>query len=75
MSDFLQSIIPIPQPDFAEEFEVYQATYEFYREVEERQDLETYCEWYYQVSQEHQQDFAKMQDELNIMSWFYRGKR
>jgi hypothetical protein len=75
MSDFSQYIIPIPQPDVAEVFEVYQTTYEFYREAEHRQALEDYCEWYYQAAHEHQQDFAKMQGEANIMRWFYRDKR
>jgi hypothetical protein len=74
MSDFSQYIVPVPQPDVTEVFEVYQVTYEFYREAEQRQALEEYCEWYYQVAQEHQQDFAKMQNEMNVMRWFYRKR-
>ncbi|GAB4228538.1 MAG: hypothetical protein Kow00121_57520 [Elainellaceae cyanobacterium] len=74
MPEFLQHIVPTPQPDFAEIFEIYTTTHAFYRETEHRQELEQYCQWYYQVSEAHQQELDQMRNELNLMSWFYRSK-
>jgi hypothetical protein len=74
MADFLQRIIPMPQPDVAEIFRVYQATHDFYREVEQREALEEYCQWYYQVAEQHQQELEAMRGDINVLGWFCRSK-
>lgn len=72
MADFSHHIIPVPQPEVEDVFEVYQVTYTFYREVEHRQAFDEYCQWYDQVAEQHRQELAQMRREINFMSWFYR---
>lgn len=72
MADFSQHIIPIPQPEVEEIFEVYQATHEFYREAEQREALEQYCQWYYQMAEQHRQELEHMRGDVNLLGWFYR---
>lgn len=71
MANFSQHIIPIPQPEVEEIFAVYQSTHEFYREAEYREELEQYCQWYYQVAEQHRQELETMQQDVNLLGWFY----
>lgn len=73
MAEFSQHIIPIPQPDAQEIFQVYETTQQFYREVQHREELDRYCEWYYQVASEHQRDLVKMRNEINFFGWVCRA--
>lgn len=68
-------IIPTPQPEIEETFAAYQATSQFYREVQSRKDLQRYCEWYYTTAERHRQELQQMRGELNIMGWFRQRKR
>lgn len=49
---------------------LHQAAQEFRLEVEHRENLESYCEWYYQTAAENRQTLEQMQRELNILAWF-----
>ena len=72
MTDELRRIIPTPQPEIANIFATYEATSQFYQEVQSRQAVKLYCEWYYTTSKRHRQELQQMRDEFNILSWFRR---
>lgn len=74
MPNELRPIIPAPQPDI-EDFAAYQATSQFYREVQSREAIKCYCDWYYSTAKLHQQELQQMRGELNILGWFRRGRR
>lgn len=75
MSDKLPQIIPAPQPEIEQTFAAYQATRQFYQEVESREAIKRYCGWYYTVAERHRQELQQMRGELNILGWFRRGRR
>lgn len=75
MPEELRRIIPVPQPEVEEIFAIYQATTEFHQEVQSREAFAHYCEWYCTTSEQHRQELQQMRGELNILSWFRRGKR
>ena len=75
MSDNLRQIIPAPQPEIDETFAAYHTTSQFYREVQSREALKRYCDWYYTTSERHRQELQQMRGELNILSWFRWGRR
>lgn len=70
---FFQPITPL-SPAEAEILEIYRDTYKFYREVERRQALDEYCQWYYATADQHRQDLITMRQEVNLMGWFCRRK-
>lgn len=72
MPDELSQIIPAPQPDI--EFAAYRATSQFYREVQSREAMKRYCDWYYSTAKCHQQELQQMRGELNILGWFRRSR-
>lgn len=74
MADLSQHIIPIPQPEVEEIFQVYKVTHEFYREAEQRDELEQYCQWYYQTAEQHRQELENMRGDINLLGWFCRGR-
>lgn len=75
MSEELQQIIPaLPPQSVQETFAAIASTSEFYREVESRDAMKVYCNWYYTLAQKHRQELEQMRGELNILSWF-RSKR
>lgn len=69
-----QRIIPAPQPT-PEAFIVHKMTHDFYQEVKYREAIENYCQWYWAMAEKHQQELQKMQQDINILGWFYRGWR
>lgn len=69
----LRKFFPEP-PSSAEILQRAKLTHEFYQELKYRQEFEQYCQWYYQTAKQHQQEFQKMQGDLNILGWFRRGK-
>jgi hypothetical protein len=75
MSDEFRQIIPTPPLVADEVFATHQVSQEFYREVEYRQELERYCQWYYSTAALHRQDLQKMRREMNIFGWFLWGRR
>ena len=75
MPEEFQQIIPTPPPPAQEIFAVYQATREFYTEVQYREEFERYCQWYREVSELHRQEQQKMQGDINILGWFNRGRQ
>ena len=74
MPDGLRQIIPAPQPEI-EEFAAYQATSQFYREVQARTELKHYCDWYYATAAAHRQELQQMRGEINILGWFRQRRR
>jgi len=70
-SIFHRQIVPLP-PEAEDVFAAYEVSYEFYREVQYRQDLDAYCTWYQAIAKQHRQELAAMQQETNILGWFYR---
>lgn len=75
MSEELRRIIPLPPRVADETFATYQATTEFYQEVQYRNELERYCHWYYMTAERHRQELQKMRKETNILGWFRGGRR
>lgn len=75
MPEELRQIIPAPQPDIETTFAAYQATRQFYEEVQSREAIKRYCDWYYLTAAHHRQELQQMRGELNILGWFRRGKR
>lgn len=72
--DHLRRIIP-QVPAEATLFQVYQITHQFYEEVRQREELERYSRWYEATAQAHQQELSRMQRDINLLGWFYRGRR
>lgn len=75
MPEELRRIIPLPQPEVEDIFAVYQATSEFYQEVQSRAANSRYCEWYNAIAERHRQELQQMRGEPNILSWFRRKRR
>lgn len=73
MSENLPDIVRSPQCEVETDFSHYHTTYQFYREVENRCEFESYCAWYYQTAAQHRQELEKMRGELNIFQWFRRS--
>jgi hypothetical protein len=73
MSKDFQYILPLPEPA-ADILETYRVTYEFRHEVQYREKLDAYCEWYYAVAQQHQQELQRMRHDINLFGWFCRRK-
>lgn len=73
MPEQFRYIIPTPPPA-ADIFATYRLTHEFYREAQDRQEQERYCEWYRQTAERHRQELQKMQGDINLFGWFCRRK-
>ncbi|MBE9127821.1 MULTISPECIES: hypothetical protein [unclassified Coleofasciculus] len=71
MLEGFHQIFPTPQPP-ADNFASYQITHKFYREAHHRQEFKRYCEWYRLTAKCHQQEFQKMQGDINLFAWFCR---
>lgn len=74
MPDELRQIIQTPQPEITPTFAAYEATRQFYREVQTREATSLYCDWYYKTATHHRQELQQMRGEFNLMSWFRRKK-
>ncbi|PIG90929.1 hypothetical protein [Gloeocapsopsis sp. IPPAS B-1203] len=74
MANQFHYIIPLPPPETQDIFAAYQATRQFYREVQSRTDLQQHCDWYYTIAERHRQELEQMRNELNILSWFRRAR-
>lgn len=67
-----QRILPTPPPPpMMEIFETHLLARQFYQEVTHREEFQAYCQWYRETAQQHQQELAKMQGDLNIFGWFF----
>ncbi|MGG6296210.1 hypothetical protein ACQ4M4_17615 [Leptolyngbya sp. AN02str] len=69
---FHRYIVPLPPPEAEEVFGTYQISYEFHREVDHREALDDYCRWYERIAEQHRQELQAMQQDINILGWFYR---
>ncbi|MBD2005291.1 MULTISPECIES: hypothetical protein [Cyanophyceae] len=74
MSQKILRIIIGTQPA-AEVFATYRATHDFYREVQYREELKSYSEWYYMTAESNRKELQKMRGDINIFGWFNRRKR
>ncbi|MGK7923388.1 MAG: hypothetical protein AB4080_25655 [Trichodesmium sp.] len=70
MQPEFRGIIPEANSSPTEIFEVYQTTQDFYQEVKSREEFENYCEWYYMIAEQHQQELQKMRGDINIFGFF-----
>jgi hypothetical protein len=70
----LRHIIPAPQAEIEQTFAAYQATSQFYREVQSREAIKRYCDWYYTTAERHRQELQQMRGELNILGWLRWGR-
>lgn len=59
--------------DVIEYLVLHQAAQDFRLEVEHREQMEAYCQWYYQTAAENRATLARMQGEVNLLAWF-RGQ-
>lgn len=74
MANELRWIAPMPPDSDFEFLETHQVAYEFYSEVRHREAFEQYCQWYYNVALQHQQEHQKLQRDFNMMGWFSQRK-
>ncbi|MGB3492514.1 MAG: hypothetical protein WBA57_07290 [Elainellaceae cyanobacterium] len=59
-----------PSSSELEHLDAAQLTYDFYREVRDRQEFEAYCQWYYDAAAEHRREVESMRNDINIFGWF-----
>ncbi len=75
MPEELRRIFPAPPAEIEATFASYQATKQFYQEVQSRTELKLYCDWYYTTAALNRQELQQMKGELNVLGWFRRGRR
>ncbi|NJN59513.1 MAG: hypothetical protein HC879_19480 [Leptolyngbyaceae cyanobacterium SL_5_9] len=73
MPDQYSLLIPQASQPEIEILASYRVAYAFYEEVRLREALEEYSEQYQQLAEQHRQELAKMQSDLNLLGWFYRA--
>ncbi|MEO0408504.1 MAG: hypothetical protein AAF289_14245 [Cyanobacteria bacterium P01_A01_bin.135] len=64
-----------PLPSFSDDAEdaclqAAWATHQFYREVEQRQDFEAYCQRYYRLAESHRRESERLSQDADILGWF-----
>lgn len=69
-----QQIVPLPQSKAADILVAYQISFEFYEEIRFREAFDDYCQRHQRLAQQHQQELAAMQDDVNLYGWFL-GRR
>ncbi|WP_143167790.1 hypothetical protein [Chroogloeocystis siderophila] len=74
MANQFHYIIPLPPPETQDIFATYQATRQFYHEVQIRTQLQQYCAWYFTTAECHRQELEQMRSEINVFSWFRRAR-
>jgi len=74
MPEPLNYIIPQAPTAIDERLARHQLRREFTYEVEQRQAHAAYCQWYRQVAAQHRQEFAAMQNDVNLLGWFVRRR-
>lgn len=74
MSNDLRWIAPVPPEPNHQVLEAHRLTRNFYEEVYHRQEFERYCQWYYTTANQNQQELQKIQNDFNLLGWFYRGR-
>ncbi len=70
MFEYLRPRSLEPAQDVIEYLALHQAAQDFRLEVEHRENLEAYCQWYYQTAAENRATLAQMQRETNLLAWF-----
>lgn len=62
---------PFYQPNASdlEILEAAQLTQNFYTEVRYRQEFDAYCEWYYDIAEQHRRELESMRNDINILGW------
>ncbi|NJL45285.1 MAG: hypothetical protein HC922_05100 [Leptolyngbyaceae cyanobacterium SM2_3_12] len=53
-----------------EYLELHQMAQEFRLEADYRDRFEAYCQWYYRISLQNQQELAAMQSDPDGLGWF-----
>ncbi|UZQ53681.1 hypothetical protein OOK60_14425 [Trichothermofontia sichuanensis B231] len=71
-SEHIRWLVPIAPYVAPEILQVHQLAYDLRYEVEARREFQRYCQWYYETASRNQQEFLKMQQDINILGWFYR---
>lgn len=74
MSENFRWFAPVPQP-VPEALVIYDLTRQFYRELEQREEFDRYCQWYRATAAQHQQELEKMRGDINLLGWFDRRRR
>ncbi len=62
-------------PSTLEALVAYELTHQFYQEVQYREELTEYCQWYQEVATQHRLEMQRMQSDINLLGWFIRGWR
>jgi hypothetical protein len=70
MFEYLRPRSLEPAQDVIEYLALHQAAQDFRLEVEHRENLDAYCQWYYQTAAENRATLARMQRETNLLAWF-----
>ncbi|NER80765.1 MAG: hypothetical protein F6K42_14580 [Leptolyngbya sp. SIO1D8] len=63
-----------PPQETIESLELHQIAHEFRQEQDHREALEAYCCRYYEMAEQHQQEHAAMQTELNLFALFWKSR-
>ena len=67
------SVDPSPNT-VSESIQLQQIAYEFRQELQQRDDFEAYCEWYYAAAAQNRAELAAMKHDIPFFSWFCRSK-
>lgn len=69
---FHREFAPLP-PETEDVFAVYEVAQDFHQETQLREAFANYCRWYDRIAEQNRQEFAAMQNDINILRWFYRS--
>ncbi|MEL6383040.1 MAG: hypothetical protein AAFQ89_11435 [Cyanobacteria bacterium J06626_18] len=75
MFEYLLRRYDAPPQETIELLELHQLAHEFKQEQVHREAMETYCDHYTEMAQQHRRDQAVMQTEANIFALFWRKRR
>ena len=71
MQNDIRWLTPLP-PSMLEALVAYELTREFYQEVQYREELLEYCQWYQETALKNRVELQRMQGDINLMGWFNR---
>ncbi|MBD0269927.1 MAG: hypothetical protein ICV77_16745 [Cyanobacteria bacterium Co-bin8] len=74
MLELVSSPFQRPAQNASEILQVHQMAQDFRMEVECREQFAAYCDWYDRTALKHQQEWAAMQKDVQLRSFFRRNR-
>jgi uncharacterized protein YjaZ len=71
MLNDIRWLTPLP-PSLLEALVAYELTRRFYQEVQYREELAEYCQWYQEIAAKNRLEMQRMQGDINLLGWFNR---